>query len=88
MAVEKVDASMNGGLIREQEAPMVQDIRASEAPLPEPHESTWNLSSFREDAKVRADVDWLNNGFNGLRTSKTKKDKKMAKANNEEKWFG
>jgi len=85
VTVEKVDARMNGGLIREQETPMVQDNRASEAPLPEPHESIWDLSSFREDAKVRADDDWLNNG---LRTSKTKKGKKMAKANNEETWFG
>lgn len=40
VTVEKVDASTNGGLIQEQEAPIVQDITASEAPLPEPHEST------------------------------------------------
>jgi len=44
-----------------------------------------NLSPFREDESVRADDSWLNNG---LRASKTKKDKRMARPNNEGPLFG
>lgn len=76
---------MNGELVREQEAPVIQDVRALGAEESEPHERTWKLSSFREDESVRVDDSWLNNG---LRTSKTKKDKKMVRPNNEGPLFG
>jgi hypothetical protein len=72
VTVKEVDSGLNGGLIREQ-APVVQDVRASGAGKPELHEPTWNLSPFRKDEIVRADYSWLNNG---LRASKTKRTRK------------
>jgi len=62
-----MDAGMNEGLIQEQEASVVQDVKASGAGKAELHEPTLNRSPLREDGSVRADHSWLNNG---LRTSK------------------
>ena len=85
MTVKEVDAGTNGGLIREQEAPVVQDVRASGAAKAELHEPALNLSPLHEDRSVRVDDSWLDNG---LKTSKTPKDKKMARLNNGGPLFG
>lgn len=83
--VKEVDAGMNGGLIQEQEAPVVQDVRASGAGKAELQKPALNSSPFSEDGSVRADDSWLKMG---MRTSKTTKDKKTARPNNEGHLFG
>jgi len=70
----EVEADMNGELLREEEAPLIQDVRITDAGKAEPQEPTLNLSPFNEDGSIRADDSWLNGG---LRSSKKKKDKKM-----------
>ena len=77
VTVKEVDVGTNGGLIREQEAPVLQDVRASGAGKAEPDEPALNLSPLREDRSVRLDDSWLDSG---LRTSKSQK--KMARLNN------
>ncbi len=44
VTVKDVDAGMNGGLIQEQESPVVQDVKASGAGKVELHEPTLNWS--------------------------------------------
>ena len=70
VTVKEADAGINGEPVREQEAPVVQDVRASDAGKPEPYKPT------KESSPLREDDSWLNNG---LKTSKTKKGKIMAK---------
>ncbi len=71
----KVGAGMNGELVREEEAPLIQDVRTTDAGKAEPQEPILNLSPFSEDGSIRADDSWLNGG---LRSSKKKKDKRMS----------
>lgn len=78
VTVKGVDADRNGELLWEQEAPVVNDVEASDAGKPELHELTWNLSLFHEDESIRADDSRLKNGS---RTCKPKKDKKRARSN-------
>ena len=85
VTVKGVDADRNGELLQEQEVPVVNDVRALDAGKPEQHELTWKSSPFREDNGIRADDSWLTNGS---RTSKPKKDKKMAKSSNGGSLFG
>ena len=56
----EVGAGMNGELVREEEAPLVQDVSTSGAGKAEPQEPTLNLSPFSEDGSIRADDSWLN----------------------------
>ena len=80
-----MDADTNGGPIGEKEPPVVQEVRTSGAGKAELHEPALNLSPLREDRSVRVDDSWLDNG---LRTSKTQKDKKIARLNNGGPLFG
>lgn len=68
-------AGINGEIVREEEAPFIQDVRTTGVGKAEPQEPILNLSPFSEDGSIRADDSWLNGG---LRSSKKKKDKKMS----------
>jgi len=73
VTVTEVEAGMNGELLREEEVPLIQDVRTTGAGKAEPQEPTLTLSPFSEDGSIRADDSWLNGG---LRSSKKKKDKR------------
>ncbi len=73
--VNEVRAGMNGELVREEGAPLVQDISTTGAGKAEPQEPTLNLSPFSEDGSIRADDSWLNSD---LRSSKKKKDMRIS----------
>ena len=85
LTLEEVDADRNREPVREQEAPAIQNGRASDARKPELDKLPFDSSPLREDESIRADDSWLKTS---LRTSKPKKDKKMPKLNNEGSLFG